>query len=68
MDLPLLKAIKSVGPLSNRNPPKGSTSTIATMIEVEMEDGSRAILPLSQAAVEVLAEELSRWLRAHGSP
>lgn len=66
MDLPILKAIITAGPVSSRKT-EGSISTIGVLIEVEMEDGSRGLLPLSENAALVLAEELGRWSQGRGS-
>ena len=62
----ILKGIKTVGPLSNRKT-EGSTTTIGVLIEVEMEDGSRGVLPLSENAALVLGEELARWSQGRHS-
>ena len=63
----ILPEIVSVGPVSSKPRVTDSKSTTDFLIEVEMADGSRGLLPLSRDAVSVLAEELSKWLQARGS-
>jgi hypothetical protein len=57
--------ITRAGPMTSE-PAGDSTTTILVRIEVETPDG-QAILNLSRAAAEVLAEELSKHLQARGS-
>jgi hypothetical protein len=57
--------ITRAGRLTSRGP-KGPTTTTPLVIEVETLEGP-AILSLSPDAVAVLAVELERWLKEHGS-
>jgi hypothetical protein len=59
-------AIMRIGPISSRNPDKpASITTTDFLIEAMTREGP-AHLSLSRDAVLVLAEELERWLKAHG--
>jgi len=63
-----LGLVTKVGPAVSRQKfPELSTKFTDFAIEVEMMDGDRALLELSQNGATELAEELQKYLKVRGS-